>query len=90
MIKAHFLSPTVIEADGLTAKDVCTLSRLLVERGHENQPMEVYRGSMKCLEIKNISVMAKRSLVEDPSLRYVKYREFVPFEDVTESEGANP
>jgi hypothetical protein len=86
MVKASFLSPTCIEALGLQAKDICTLSRLLKEKLTEDQPMEVWRGDMKCLEVKSIFKAAGKTLLEEPYIHYAKYVPFKKWEAIEKTQ----
>lgn len=86
MVKASFLSATCIEALGLHAKDVCTLSRMLKEKLGEDQPMEVWRGGMKCLYVGSIFKAAEKSLLEEPHIHYAKYVPFKRWEAIEKTQ----
>jgi hypothetical protein len=75
-LKAEFKGHDTIIFNGEEFKGrspVCTLSRVLKERGMSDDTIEIYRGEMKCLIVKSFYVMADKRIRETSSgERYAK------------------
>ena len=61
---------------GLSADSIMGLARLLIEAGHPDQPLECWRGEMKCLTFPSLFWAAGHTMREEPALRVETYRKF--------------